>query len=102
VRKAVRVSAGPDDSPLFLIPKVKEGLLAMTSLEESRSIAILQWTDGELVEKADTGKSDFAFSGADFFPPLPLRKGGKVIASTIEQSGVVKEAVSRLDLYSVE
>jgi hypothetical protein len=55
-----------------------------------------------LVERADTGESDFAYSGADFFPPLPLRKGGKVIASAIEQSGVVKGTVSRLDLYSVE
>jgi len=102
VRKAARVSLRPDDSPLFLIPKVKEGLLAMTSLQESKSIAILQWTDGELVDKADTGDSNFAYSGADFFPPLPLRKGGKVIASTIEQSGVAKSAVSRLDLFSVE
>ncbi|MGZ8430267.1 MAG: hypothetical protein ACXW4S_11420 [Candidatus Deferrimicrobiaceae bacterium] len=102
VRKAARVSLGPDDSPLFLIPKVKEGLLAMTSLQESKSITILQWTDGELVDKADTGDSNFAYSGADFFPPLPLRKGGKVIASTIEQSGITKGAVSRLDLFSVE
>jgi hypothetical protein len=102
VRKAARVSAGADDSPLFLIPKVKEGLLAMTSLEASRSIVLLQWSDGELVERADTGESDFAYSGADFFPPLPFRKGGKVIASAIEKSGALKEAVSRLDLYSVE
>ena len=102
VRKAARVSAGPDDSTLFLIPKVKEGLLAMTSLQESRSIAILQWTDGELVEKADTGESDFAFSGADVLSPPPLRKGGKVIASAIEPSGITKGAVSRLELFSVE
>jgi hypothetical protein len=102
VRKAARVSLGPDDSPLLLIPKVKEGVLAMTSLQESKSITILQWTDGELVDKADTGESNFAYSGADFFSPLPLRKGGKVIASTIEQSGITKGAVSRLDLFSVE
>ena len=102
VRKAARVSAGPDDSPLFLIPKVKEGLLSMTSLQESRSIAILQWTDGELVEKADTGESDFAYSGADVLSPPPLRKGGKVIASAVEQSGIIKGAVSRLVLFSVE
>jgi len=102
VRKAVRVSAGADDSPLFLIPKVKEGLLSLTSLQESRSIAILQWTDGGLVEKADTGESDFAYSGADVFSPLPLRKGGKVIASAIEPSGVAKGVVGRLVLFSVE
>jgi hypothetical protein len=102
VRKAARVSSGPDDSPLFLIPKIKEGLLAFTSLQESRSIVLVQWTDGELVEKADTGESDFAYSGADVLSLPPLRKGGKVIASTIEQSGVTKGGVSRLDLFSVE
>jgi hypothetical protein len=102
VRKAARVSAGPDDSTLFLIPKVKEGLLAMTSLQESRSIVLLQWMDGELVEKADTGESDFAYSGADVLSPPPLRKGGKVIASTIEQSGITKGAVSRLVLFSID
>ena len=102
VRKAARVSAGADDSPLFLIPKVKEGLLAMTSLQESKSIVLLQWTDGELVDKADTGEGDYAYSGVDFFSPPPLRNGGKVIASSIEQSGVAKGAVSRLNLFSVE
>jgi hypothetical protein len=74
----------------------------MTTLQVSRSIALLQWSDGELLEKADTGESDFAFSGADVLSPPPLRKGGKVIASAIEQSGVTKRAVSRLELFSVE
>ena len=102
VRKAARVSAGPDDSTLFLIPKVKAGLLSLTSLQESRSIVLLQWTDGELVEKADTGESDFAYSGADVLSPPPLRKGGYVIASSIEKTGGAKGAVSRLVLFSVE
>jgi hypothetical protein len=102
VRKAARVSAGADDSPLFLIPKVKAGLLSLTSLQESRSIALLQWSDGELLERADTGEGDFAYSGADFFPPSPLRKGGNVIASGIEKTGGAKGAVSRLVLFSVE
>jgi hypothetical protein len=102
VRKTARVSAGADDSPLFLIPKVKAGLLSLTSLQESRSIALLQWSDGELLERADTGEGDFAYSGADFFPPSRLRKGGKVIASAIEKSGVTEKAASRLVLFSVE
>jgi hypothetical protein len=74
----------------------------MTSLQESRSISLLQWSDGELLERADTGEGDYAYSGVDFFSPPPLRNGGKVIASSIEQSGVAKGAVSRLNLYSVE
>jgi hypothetical protein len=102
VRKTARVSAGTDGSPLFLIPKVKAGLLSLTSLQESRSVALLQWSDGELLERADTGEGDFAYSGADFFPPSPLRKGGKVIASAIEKGGFGKGAASRLVLFSVE
>jgi hypothetical protein len=102
VKKAARVSAAANDSPMFLIPKVKEGLLAMTSLQESRSIALLQWSDGEFLERADTGEGDYAYSGADFFPPSPLRKGRKVIASAIEKTGGGKGAASRLVLFSVE
>ena len=102
VKKAVRVSAGTDDSPVFLIPKVKAGLLSLSALQESRSIALLQWSDGEFLERADTGEGDYAYSGADFFPSPPLRKGGKVIASAIENTGGAKGPVSRLDLFSVE
>jgi hypothetical protein len=102
VKKAARVSAGADGSAVFVIPKVKAGLLSLTSLQESRSIALLQWSDGEFLERADTGEGDYAFSGADFFPPSPLRKGGIVIASGIEKTGGAKGAVSRLVLFSVE
>jgi hypothetical protein len=102
VKKAVRVSAGADDSPVFVIPKVKAGLLNFSSLQESRSIVLLRWSDGEFLERADTGEGDYAYSGADFFSPSPLRKGGKVIASAIGNTGGVKGPVSRLDLFSVE
>jgi len=102
LKKAARVSAGADGSPVFVIPKVKEGLLSITSLQESTSIALLQWPDGEFIERANTGDGDVAYSGADFFLPPPLRKGGKVIASAIEKTGGVKGAASRLVLFSVE
>jgi len=102
VKKAARVSAGADGSPVFLIPKVKAGLLNFIALQESSSITLLQWSDGEFLERADTGGGDYAYSGADFFPPLPLRKGGTVIASAIEKTGSLKGAVSRLVLFSVE
>jgi hypothetical protein len=102
VKKAARVSAAADGSPVFVIPKVKTGFLNLPSIQESRSIAILQWVDGEFVERADTGEGDYAYSGADFLPPPTLRKGGKVIASAIEKSGFAKEAASRLVLFAVE
>jgi hypothetical protein len=102
VRKAARVSAAAGGSPVFVIPKVKTGLLNVSSLQESRSVALLQWSDGEFLERADTGDGDYAFSGADFFLPPPLRKGGKVIASAIEKGGFTKGAASRLVLFSVE
>ncbi len=100
--KAARVSAGADGSPVCVIPKAGTGFIKVSALEASRSIAILQWADGEFVERADTGDSDYAFSGADFLPPHPLRKGGGVIASAIEKSGIVKGSASRLVLFLVE
>ena len=102
VKKAARVSAGADGSAVFVIPKVKAELLNFSALQESKSIALLQYAEGELVERADTGDGDYAYSGADFLPPPPLRKGGKVIASAIEKSGVAEKAASRLVLFSIE
>jgi hypothetical protein len=102
VRKAARVSAAAGSSPVFVIPKVKTGFINISALQESKSVALLQWVDGEIVERADTGEGDFAYSGADFFSPPPLRKGGRVIASAIEKSAFTKGAASRLLLFSVE
>jgi hypothetical protein len=102
VKKAARVSAAADGSPVFVIPKATTGIIKISALQESKSVALLQWTDGELVERADTGEGDYAYSGADFLPSPPLRKGGKVIASAIEKSGVVTGTASRLLLFSVE
>jgi hypothetical protein len=102
VRKAARVSAAADGSRVFVIPKVKTGFITVSALQESRSVVILQWADGEFVEKAKTEEGDSAYSGADFLSPPPLRKGGKVIASAIEKSGIAKGAASRLLLFSVE
>jgi YD repeat-containing protein len=102
VRKAVRVSAGADGSALFVIPKERGGLLSVSSLLEARTVALLQWTDGEFVEKANSEEGDYAYSGADFLLPPPLRKGGTVITSGIEKSGVVTGTASRLVLFSIE
>ena len=53
----------------------------VSALQESKTVALLQWTDGEFVEKAISEEGDYAYSGADFLLPPPLRKGGTVIAS---------------------
>jgi hypothetical protein len=102
VKKAVRVSAGADGSAVFVIPKTRTGIVNVTSLQESKSIALLQWRDGELVEKANSEEGDYAYSGTDFFLPPPLRKGGRVIASAVEKSGVITGTASRLMLFSIE
>ncbi|HEX8042138.1 VCBS repeat-containing protein, partial [Candidatus Deferrimicrobium sp.] len=102
VRKAARVSAMADGSAVFVVSKLGTGMFNAASVQEAKNIALLQWTDGELAEKARTEETDSAYSGADFLPSSPLRKGGEVIASAIEKSGVASGAVSRLELFSVE
>jgi hypothetical protein len=102
LRKTARVSAGAAGSPVFVIPKVRTGTITISALQESKSIVLLQWADGEFVERADTGEGDYSYSGADFLSPPPLRKGGQVIASAIEKAGTLKGTASRLVLFSVE
>jgi hypothetical protein len=48
-------------------------------------------------------KSDFFYSGVDVLPPGVLARGGRVIASVIEQPGsAFKDRVSRLMLFQAE
>jgi hypothetical protein len=64
---------------------------------------ILEWAGGGFTERAAAPKSDFFLSGVDTLSPGRLRKGAKVIASVIEQSGTAwKDKASRLELYQVE
>ena len=54
-------------------------------------------------ERAASPKSDFFYSGVDLLPTGGLRRGGRIIASVIEQSGsAFKDKVSRLVLLRVE
>jgi hypothetical protein len=100
VRKAARISRGPDGKPLVLVPKAEPGLLNLEFSSKTRTLVLLQWSGGEFIEKAGTPKGDRTYSDADFLSPSGLRQGGRAIASAIEQpDGVVKGGISRLVLF---
>jgi hypothetical protein len=104
LRKAVRVAPGGGESPLVLIPEVKKGLLDVTKGSyDSTRLVLLQWEGGDFSEKAGTKSSNHFLSGADFLSPSGLRRGGKVVASAIEQmGGFMKDKISRLLLFQLE
>ncbi|HEX9192068.1 MAG TPA: VCBS repeat-containing protein, partial [Candidatus Deferrimicrobiaceae bacterium] len=104
LRKSPRVSAGAKGAPLVLITEVKKGVLdSMAGTFESTRIVILEWSGGGFTERASAPKSDFFVSGVDTLGTGGLRKGGKVVASVIEQSGsMLKDKASRLELLQVE
>jgi hypothetical protein len=96
----VRVAAGGGEAPLVLIPEVKQGLLNMST---STRLVLLQWDRGEFVEKAGTQSSSRFLTGADFLSPDGFGKGGKIVASMIEQTGsTFRDKISRLLLFEVE
>ena len=104
LRKAVRVASGGGEFPLVLIPEVKKGILDVTNGSYSSTrLVLLQWDGGEFLEKAGTQGNNHFVSGADFLPPPGLRRGGKVVASVIEQmGGFYKDKISRLLLFQME
>ena len=104
VRKAPRLAAAGGDSPLLLLPEVKKGLLNVTTGSyESTRVVLLQWDGGGFTEKAGSQYADPFLSGADAVSPSGLRKGGKVVASVIEQFGSWgKDKVSRLLLFRAD
>lgn len=99
VRNAVRVAAGGGEAPLVLIPEVKQGLL----ISGSTRLVLLRWDRGEFIEKAGSQSSSRFLTGADFLSPDAFEKGGKIVASEIEKSGLnFKDNISRLLLFQVE
>ena len=100
LRSAVRVAAGGGEYPLVLIPEVKLGVLNMVS---STRLVLLQWDRAEFLEKAGSQSSSRHLTGADFLSPGGFGKGGRIVASEIEQSGsAFRDKVSRLILFQVE
>jgi hypothetical protein len=74
----------------------------MGSIQSSR-VVMLQWEGSGFTERAASPKSDFFYSGVDLLPTGGLRRGGRIIASLIEQFGsAFKDRVSRLVLLRVE
>jgi hypothetical protein len=92
--------------PLLLAVQMKNpGILSRISGAETEGsrIVLLQWEDGEFVERAASKYTDFQFTGADLLARTALRPGAAVVASVIEQpAGLFKERVSRLVLLSLE
>jgi len=100
LRSAARVAAGGGEAPLVLIPEVKLGVLNMVS---STRLVLLQWDRAEFLEKAGSQSSSRHLTGADFLSPGGFAKGGKIVASEIEQSGTAfRDKISRLVLFQVE
>ena len=100
VRKAARVSQGADGRPLILAPKADKGLVNMEFSSKTTRLVLLRWDGGEFIEAAGTPKGDRLYSDADFLSSSGLRRGGRAIASIIEQpDGVVKGGISRLLLF---
>ena len=99
-RSAVRVAPGGGEAPLVLIPEIKSGLL---NAVVSTRLVLLRWDRGEFLEKAGSQSSSRFLTGADFLSPDRFGKGGKIVASEIEQAGsAFKDQISRLVLFQAE
>jgi hypothetical protein len=104
LRVPARVASEGGEDPLVLITEVKRGLLDLVGGSyDSTRLVLLQWEAGEFAEKAGSKESSHFLSGADFLSSPGFRKGGKVIASAIEQTGLIfKDKVSRLHMYQAD
>jgi hypothetical protein len=104
LRRPPRAVAGPKGDPLVVTTEVRKGVLqSVIGAFESSRIVILQRVGGGFAERAGSPKSDFFYSGVEDLPPGGLRRGGRVVASVIEQPGsAFKDRVSRLVLFQAE
>ncbi len=104
LRRSPRAVAGTNGEPFVVVTEVQRGILQnMTGAIRSSRIVILQEDGSGFAERAASPKSDFFYSGVDLLPTEGLRRGGRIIASMIEQFGsAFKDKVSRLMLLQVE
>ncbi|HEX8042134.1 hypothetical protein [Candidatus Deferrimicrobium sp.] len=104
LRRAPRVVAGPKGDPLVVTTEVRKGVLrSLIGSFESSRVVILKRAGGGFAERAGSPNSDFFYSGVEVLPPGELRRGGRVVASVIEQTGsAFKDRVSRLMLFQAE
>ena len=104
LRHSPRAVIGPKGESLVVTTEVQRGILQnmMGAISSSR-VVILQADGSGFAERAASPKSDFFYSGLDPLAAGGLRRGGRIVASVIEQSGsVFKDRVSRLVLLRVE
>ncbi|MBE0602155.1 MAG: VCBS repeat-containing protein, partial [Deltaproteobacteria bacterium] len=104
LRKPARVAPGSGESPLILTTGIEKGLLDLVGGSYSSTrLVLLRWEGEEFLEKAGTQGTSQFLSGADFLSSTDFRKGGRIVVSSIEQTGsAFKDKVSRLHLYQVE
>lgn len=105
VRQAPRVLPFREGAPTLLVPQLrKAGIVSRIAGGETDGsrLVLLQWDDGELVERAASKPTDFLITGADLVAPA-LAPGAEVAASVIEQpAGIFKDRISRVVLFAVE
>jgi len=104
LRHPPRGGIGPKGETFVVVTEVRRGIIKnmMGTIESSR-IVMLQWEGSGFTERAASPKSDFFYSGVDLLPTGGFKRGGRIIASMIEQSGsAFKDRVSRLVLLRVE
>jgi hypothetical protein len=104
VRRSPRPVTGPKGESFVVVTEVRGGILQnIAGTIESSRIVMLQWEGSGFSERAASPKSDFFYSGVDLLVSGRLPRGGKAIASVIEQAGTAfKDKVSRLVLIQVE
>jgi hypothetical protein len=104
LRRPPRLVSWSAEIPLILLPEYEKGMFqSVIGTFESTRLVLLEMREGGGTERAATPKSDFLYTGLDVLPPGGGRKGGKFVASLIEQSGsVLKEKISRLALFTLE
>jgi len=104
LRRPPRAVPGSGGEPLVVVTDTRKGALKklMGEIESSR-VVMLQWEGSGFVERTASPKSDLFYNGLDLLPTGGLRRGGRIIASAIEQPGsAFKDKVSRLVLLQVE
>jgi hypothetical protein len=100
LRRSPRAVAGPKGEPFVVVTKANRGPFQGIS---SSKIVILQADGSGFSERAASQTADFFHTGLDLLPAGGLRRGGRIIASVIEQAGsAFKDRVSRLVLLQVE
>jgi hypothetical protein len=104
LRRPVRSIPAAKGPPMVVTTETKKGMLQnVVGMFESSRVVLLLWEGSGFSERAGSPKADFFHSGADLLGRGDFRRGGKVIASVVEQSGsAFKDRISRLVLLQAE